>query len=62
MLENYSTAIVTTMSWFFYTLVLVALVTFNLFAIDSISKIRKDVSAILKIVQDEDGSKLSSSK
>jgi hypothetical protein len=43
------------MSWLFYSLMIILLATFNVFALDSISKIRKDIGEILRIVKDLDG-------
>ena len=40
------------MSWLIYSLILLCLVSFNLLAVDNISKIRKDISTILTIVRE----------
>ena len=41
------------MTWLFYLLLIILLATFNVLALDSISKVRKDISQILSIVKGE---------
>lgn len=42
------------MTWLFYSLLIILLATFNVLALDSISKVRRDVNEILAILRVDD--------